>query len=92
MEMKYSEIENVLALRGDPPKGAKEFIPHPEGHRYASELVTQIKRMNEGKYLADRKGKYRTGIPTNFCIGVAAYPEGHPECPDRRKDLENLKS
>jgi methylenetetrahydrofolate reductase (NADPH) len=91
IEMKYHGIENVLALRGDPPKGMREFIPHPEGHRYASNLVAQIKIMNEGKYLTEKEGEYREGIPTNFCIGVAAYPEGHPECGDKKKDLENLK-
>jgi methylenetetrahydrofolate reductase (NADPH) len=91
IEMKYNGIENVLALRGDPPKGMREFVPHPQGHRYASDLVAQINRMNAGKYLTDKEGEYREGIPTDFCVGVAAYPEGHPECPDKRKDLENLK-
>lgn len=27
----------------------------------------------------------------DFCLGVAGYPEGHVECPDKSKDLENLK-
>ena len=91
IEMKYNGIENVVALRGDPPKGMREFIPHPQGYRYGSDLVAQIKRMNEGKYLTEKEGKYREGISTSFCIGVVAYPEGHPECPDKKKDLENLK-
>jgi methylenetetrahydrofolate reductase (NADPH) len=32
-------IENVLALRGDPPEGSEKFIPHPQGFCYAKELV-----------------------------------------------------
>jgi methylenetetrahydrofolate reductase (NADPH) len=27
----------------------------------------------------------------DFCIGVAGYPEGHPQCLNRTRDLENLK-
>ncbi len=92
MDVKYSGIENVLALRGDPPAGKKEFIPHPNGHRYGSDVVKQIKLMNEGKYLTEKEKEYRTGEKTNFCIGVGGYPEGHPECPDKKKDLQNLKT
>jgi len=66
-------IENVLALRGDPPRGETQFEPHPDGFRYADELVRHI----------------RAGW--NFCLGVAGYPEGHPETPDKEKDLDNLK-
>ncbi|MCB0044535.1 MAG: methylenetetrahydrofolate reductase [NAD(P)H] [Caldilineaceae bacterium] len=38
-------IENVLALRGDPPKGDAAFTPAPDGFRYAAELVAHIKRL-----------------------------------------------
>ncbi len=51
MEMKFSGIENVFALRGDPALGQKEFTPHPEGHKYASQLVEQIVSINNGEYL-----------------------------------------
>ncbi len=66
-------IENVLALRGDPPKGDATFTPHPDGFRHANELVAHIRRR------------------WDFCLGVAGYPEGHIECPDKKKDLDNLK-
>jgi len=91
MEMKFSGIENVFALRGDPPKGQKEFIPHPQGHRYASELVEQIKLLNEGKYILSSEEKNYEPEPTNFVIAVAGYPDGHPECPDKEKDIMHLK-
>jgi methylenetetrahydrofolate reductase (NADPH) len=35
-------IENVLALRGDPPQGETEWRPHPDGLRYSSELAALI--------------------------------------------------
>ncbi|MEW6426362.1 MAG: methylenetetrahydrofolate reductase [Bacillota bacterium] len=91
MDVKYDGVQNILALRGDPPKGEKEFRPHEKGHRYASDFVKQIKLMNEGKFLTAKEGEYREGEPTDFCVSVAGYPEGHPECPDKEKDLGHLK-
>ncbi len=91
MEMKFSEIDNVFALRGDPALGQKEFTPHPEGHKYASELVEQIKALNDGEYLMSKDNKDYEGIPTDFGIAVAGYPDGHVELADKTKDLENLK-
>ncbi len=70
-------IENIVALRGDPPQGETEFKPHPDGFRYASELVHHIR--NHPKY-----GHY-------FSLAVAGYPEGHIECRDKEKDLQHLK-
>jgi methylenetetrahydrofolate reductase (NADPH) len=75
-EIAGAGIQNVLALRGDPPQGQKVFEPHPEGFRYASELVAFI-----------REEKRWT-----FCIGAAAYPEGHVETRDLSRDLANLKA
>jgi len=91
MDMRYEGVENALTLRGDPPKGEAKFRPHPKGHRFAYELIRQIKLLNQGKYLGEKEGEYREGLPTDFCISVAGYPEGHPECPDKKKDLEHLK-
>jgi methylenetetrahydrofolate reductase (NADPH) len=72
-ELKESGMENVLPLRGDPPKGADRFVKTEGGFGYASELVEFI------------RGRYP------FCLGAACYPEGHPEAPDLKADLDNLK-
>jgi methylenetetrahydrofolate reductase (NADPH) len=66
-------IENVLALRGDPPKGQTHFVRTEGGFGYGQELA----RFVNANY--------------DFCIGGAAYPEGHIEAPDRETDLRHLK-
>ncbi|HYG70461.1 MAG TPA: methylenetetrahydrofolate reductase [NAD(P)H] [Anaeromyxobacteraceae bacterium] len=68
-------IQNVLALRGDPPRGQTTFVPHPGGFAFASELVAFIR--------SDPKR-------WPFCVGAAAYPEGHVETRDLEKDLRHL--
>jgi methylenetetrahydrofolate reductase (NADPH) len=68
-------IENVLALRGDPPKGSTTFQATDGGFRYANELV----------------GFVRRNFGTKLCIGGAAYPEKHVECGNPAVDLANLK-
>ena len=68
-------IENVLALRGDPPKGQTEFRAVEGGFRYASELV---------QFIRERNG-------SGLCLGGACYPEKHPECGNPAVDLTNLK-
>ena len=88
IEMSFLGIDDVLALRGDPQKGSRVFIPEKNGHTYSSELVGQIVDMNKGKYLEDN---LENAEPTNFCIGVAGYPEKHFEAPNRQVDMENLK-
>jgi methylenetetrahydrofolate reductase (NADPH) len=72
--LKTAGIENLLALRGDPPKGQSTFVPAPDGFGHANELVSYIRA--EG---------------FDFCLGVAGYPEGHPEAPNSGEDLKNLK-
>lgn len=72
-DMGQRGVQNILALRGDPPRGSAQFEPHPDGFRHASELVRHIRSKMD------------------VCLGVAGYPEGHPECPDKNKDLDHLK-
>lgn len=43
-QIRDSGIENVIALRGDPPKGETSFVPHPDGFRYGSELTEFIRK------------------------------------------------
>ena len=88
IEMKFLGINDVLALRGDPQKGLRPFIPEKNGHANAADLVNQIMDMNKGKYLEDSLANV---TPTNFCVGVAGYPEKHFEAPNLKFDLENLK-
>ena len=87
IDLHYLGFENLFVLRGDPPPGLKEFAPEPQGHRYASELVTQVANLNRGKYLEELDD----AVPTNFCMGVAGYPEKHYEAPNLLEDIKNLK-
>lgn len=88
IEMEFLGLENVLVLRGDCLKGENVFRPHPEGYSYAVELIRHIRAMNEGRY-ADSEIDNCT--PTNFCIGVAGYPEKHAQAPNRATDIAYLK-
>jgi methylenetetrahydrofolate reductase (NADPH) len=85
IELNYIGINNVLALRGDKTGFNK---PTPRGktkNQYASDLIKQIQDMNQGK-LINQDSK-----PTDFCIGVASYPEKHFEAPNLKRDIEYLK-
>jgi methylenetetrahydrofolate reductase (NADPH) len=87
IEMNFLGIDDVLALRGDPQKGSRRFIAEKDGHTHTYELVKQIINMNNGKYLEE---SLEDTTPTNFCVGVAAYPEKHFEAPNRQVDIKNL--
>lgn len=88
IDLNFLGIENVLALRGDSIKSETYFSPEPDGHTYASQLVEQIVAMNKGKYLDE---ELQNDFATNFCTGVAAYPEKHFEAPSLNSDIEHLK-
>ena len=88
IDMHYLGMDNLLALRGDSVKGEPHFVPEKDGHANASTLVKQIAEMNLGNYLDD---EIVEGIPTDFCIGVAGYPEKHFEAQNMKSDLRNLK-
>jgi len=81
-------INNVLALRGDARNMDSRFIPEPGGHKYAVDLVHQLQHMNVGQYLDQNLAN---AAPTEFCIGVAGYPEKHFEAPNFDIDLKYLK-
>jgi methylenetetrahydrofolate reductase (NADPH) len=76
-ELLEKNVENIVALRGDPPQGETEFKPVTNGFSYGSELVHYIRSHPK--------------FSTKFGIAVAGYPEGHQECQDKKKDLEHLK-
>ncbi len=87
IDFHYLGFTNLFALRGDPPPGFGEFEPEKDGHRYASELVEQASNLNKGKYLEELD----VADPTNFCVGVAGYPEKHYEAPNLDEDIKHLK-
>lgn len=84
----YLGIQNVMALRGDAMSHQKYFTPNKDGNHYAKDLVKQIHNLNEGKYLHD---VVETNNCSDFCIGVAGYPEKHLEAPSLQTDLKRLK-
>ena len=88
IDLHFLGINNLLVIRGDPEKGKRKFIPVNGGHRYSSELIEQIMRLNNGKYLHK---DMEEAMPTDFSIGVAGYPEKHIEAPNMDTDLEYLK-
>jgi len=88
LDLNYLGIDNVLLLRGDAVKSEGRFIPEPKGNRNALELVEQTVNLNKGVYLEE---ELRNGIKTDFCIGVAGYPEKHIEAPNMKSDLTFLK-
>ena len=88
IDLNFIGVENVLALRGDAPKSEGNFAPEPNGHHYAGELVEQIIQMNKGRYLHEET---EIGFRTDFCVGVAGYPEKHFEAPNLKFDLKYLK-
>ncbi len=88
IDLRFLGIDNVLALRGDPIKSQPDFRPEPGGHAYAADLVGQIKKMNEGSY---QDPELKNTERTDFCIGVAGYPEKHFEAPNLNTDLFYLE-
>ncbi|MFL0086258.1 methylenetetrahydrofolate reductase [NAD(P)H] [Tenacibaculum maritimum] len=84
----YLGIDNVMALRGDAMNHQKYFEATHGGHLYAKNLVDQIQNLNQGKYL---HGITETDHKSDFCIGVAGYPEKHIEAPSLNSDLKRLK-
>jgi len=89
IDLNFLNINNVLALRGDARKFDDKFVPESNGHHFAEDLVRQIDAMNQGTYL---DSNIEDGAATDFCIGVAGYPEKHFECPSIDTDLLYTKA
>lgn len=87
IELNYLGIQNVMALRGDENDYKKPIRNGRTCNHYAEELVQQVVRMNHGEYLE----KLMDAAPTDFCVGVAGYPEKHFEAPNMTWDILNLK-
>ncbi|MEH6535363.1 MAG: methylenetetrahydrofolate reductase [NAD(P)H] [Psychroserpens sp.] len=84
----YLGIDNIMALRGDAMSHQKYFEATKGGHQFARDLVEQIQNLNCGKYLHD---VLEADHKSDFCIGVAGYPEKHIEAPSLSSDLKRLK-
>ena len=74
-----SGVENILALRGDPPRDRADHSRQDDAFQFAEQLVQFVR---QSRACPDPRG---------FGIGVAGFPEGHPECPNRLLELDHLK-
>jgi methylenetetrahydrofolate reductase (NADPH) len=88
IDLHFLGVDNVLVLQGDAIKSEPKFVPEPDGHRFASELLGQVVNMNKGIYIDE---ELESAAPTSFCIGVAGYPEKHFNAPNLKSDLKYLK-
>ncbi|MBC7904730.1 MAG: methylenetetrahydrofolate reductase [Gemmatimonadaceae bacterium] len=89
IDLNFLGIDNVLILRGDAAKNEASFEPHPDGNRYGIDLLRQVGNLNNGIYLEE---DIKNGGMTNFCMGVAGYPEKHFEAPNLQTDMDFLKA
>lgn len=76
-------VSNILALRGDPPRDQPDYDWSQGDFRHAADLVRFIREFNESGTHPDPRG---------FGIGVAGFPEGHPNTPNRMAELDFLKA
>lgn len=88
LDLHFLGIQNVVALRGDAMPGQRFFIAEADGFSHSSELVEMIGRLNKGQYLDPT---VKNGLHTDFCVGVAAYPEKHYEAANIDTDIMRLK-
>ena len=88
LDLHFLGIRNVMALRGDALQGQRYFIAEQNGFSHSSELVNLISRLNRGQYLDPT---VKQGLATDFCVGVAAYPEKHYEAANLDTDIRYLK-
>ncbi len=88
IELNYLGIENLLTIRGDESGYTKPIPAGRSANRHAFDLVKQVTAMNNGKYLEDNLLDAKA---TNFCMGVAGYPEKHFEAPNLKIDIRNTK-
>ena len=89
IDLNFLGIDNVLVLRGDAAKNESSFEPERDGNHYALDLLKQVVNLNHGIYIEE---DIKNGSKTDFCIGVAGYPEKHFEAPNLDTDISFLKA
>jgi methylenetetrahydrofolate reductase (NADPH) len=89
IDLNFLGVDNVLVLRGDAAKNESSFEPEPDGNHYALDLLKQVRNLNHGIYIEE---DIKNGSKTDFCIGVAGYPEKHFEAPNLETDILFLKA
>lgn len=82
--LRYAEagVNNILALRGDPPRDQPNYDRSKDDFKFASDLVAFIKEFNNSGRHPDPRG---------FGIGVAGFPEGHPTTQNRVLEMDYMK-
>lgn len=88
IDLQFLGIDNALILRGDAAKNESSFEPEPGGNIYAIDLLKQVGQLNQGVYLDE---DILNGGKTDFCMGVAGYPEKHFESPNFEIDIIKTK-
>lgn len=88
IDLNFLGIDNILIIRGDAIKTESSYVPEPDGHKYAIDLLQQAVKMNKGVFMDEDLKDVK---PTDFCVGVAGYPEKHFEAPNLKSDLKYLK-
>lgn len=89
IDLDFLGLHNVLALRGDRSQNERVFMPHPQGHTHAVDLVRQIADMNRGAFV---DGQVERCHHSKFSIGVAGYPETHAEAASPEADIAALRA
>lgn len=89
IDMDFLGLNNVLALQGDKSQNERFFMPHPQGHTHAIDLVRQIAAMNRGEFV---DGEVDECHHSQFSIGVAGYPEKHFAAKSIETDIAHLKA
>ncbi len=88
IELNYLGIDNVLAIRGDENGFKKPLQYGRTSNDFATDLVSQIAGMNQGTYLEEG---LLDAEPTEFCVGIAGYPEKHYQAPNMATDVRHTK-
>ena len=88
LDLQFLNITDLLVLRGDKAKHESTFVPEPNGHTHALDLIEQINRFNQGVF---EDGSPIKVTNTPFSFGVACYPEKHEEAPNIDQDIYWLK-